>query len=632
MSMTRSFALKLLLFVGTIIFLLFSVWLFPYLFPPQTFVPGASYEVGFNNGISYMCYIFLLGPAGIILARIIPNGSIGTTSLDRISISLLPTPVAWGIIIFHALLYAAIYVYRGEFVFADAVYFQTLIYRMAQGEVPYVDFSFYYGPAMLYPGYFLASWMPIQAAYGLYFVATYLVGLYLLYLIVKAIGGTSRHTNLLYVLISIGYFSPLVTLNVTFFRYLLPLVTFATVSAFFERGTPKTLVLAIFLLAFSMLYSFEVCLVSLLGVCLLVVLLRLKRTGLVRFLRARILCVDAAGDGASGANGEDVLVKRGGIVVLSAVAIFIGIFYLIDPSWRALGIYPEVALSHSAGAHNAPLYPNFPFLTLIALSVLAVALFLKSISCFEYKAEIAVAFVLCLVMERAAFGNAEPTHIAYFGLPIFLFCLALLQRFTFYWQFAKWVFFLLLVGIALPLQYYNATLFSPFIVKHFGEASKPAPVVASMTDRESVEQTLLAMVEQIGTKNPYLMLGLDYYSFPIYRKFGLKYATYFTFLAEPLNYKDINLVIGQLDSSNAVILAMRDELYGSKCCPGAMQKETLLDLLSGAHTTGSKLEGLIQSSRARLYAPLISFILSSYEVGLERDGVVALFKKDLKSY
>ena len=54
---------------------------------------------------------------------------------------------------------------------------------------------------------------------------------------------------------------------------------------------------------------------------------------------------------------------------------------------------------------------------------------------------------------------------------------------------------------------------------------------------------------------------------------------------------------------------------------------SLLDCLSGAHPHGSRLYALMQQSEERLYQPLKDFVLTSYGVTFELDGIMALVPK-----
>jgi len=232
-------------------------------------------------------------------------------------------------------------------------------------------------------------------------------------------------------------------------------------------------------------------------------------------------------------------------------------------------------------------------------------------------------------MERGAFGVAEPAHFAYYGLPIFLICLFLL-RWNAAGKTAGIVFgILLVIGIALPLQYYHLRLFAPFVAKHWLERNGGGEGEVGIAGREQpLQQTLFKIVERVGKEKPYLMFQLDYYSFPVYRKLRLRYPTYFTMITSSARtHDDIRRIISQLRASQAVILARRGDLLPKASVSEKATGLTVIDWLSGAHTPDSRLYALMQKSEDRLYQPLKDFILASYDVQFELDGIVALVPK-----
>lgn len=629
------FALVLVVVLGTCIL--------PYQFPSANFIKGASYEVGFNNSIAYTWYgLTLWGPA-LYLARSLFISSELSASFDAAKLFVVPSPILWATLFIHALLFAALYAYKGQFVFAESLYFQTVLYRMTQGEVPYVDFSFYYGPVMLYPGYLLARYLDVEAAYGLYFVFAYLFGLYMLYRAIRAVVPRADVADYWFLLISLGFFNPWTGLNGTFVRCLLPVVAFVLATIHIRSGCTRTLVKASIWLSLCMLYSFDTGAVTIVGILLLVVV-GLNHHALIRILRWLIDTEGAeTGKHASipyyegrwfDSLGWVHLISRVGILLGLGFLVSVGMFIAIDPSLHALKSYPEIALSYSAGAHNLPIYPNLPFLTIVALTIVGCAGLLSAVSRGNLRGQEDLAFgylLLVLLMERGAFGSAEPTHFAYYALPLILLCVFLAYWVERWEKVRKYLALTLALGLIFPLQYYHATLFLPFINKHLGAVRTHVydnSEVTTASPRESIQNTLVAMVKQIGRDKSYLMLQLDYYSFPVYRNLQLQYPTFFTFLSNARTYQDIDKVIKQLKMSKTVILARENDLLPTVLPEDNDNGENLWDVLSGAHTSGSRLARIIQRNERRLYIPLIEFIASNYERTLALDGIVALVPKE----
>lgn len=630
------------LFLGiSICTLLGGVCLLPYAFPPSTFIKGASYEVGFNNTVAYLWYILFLWVPVLALTRMFSGISGRVPPISAPTITFVPTPLVWATIALHALMFAGLYAYKGRFVFAEALYFQTLIYRMTLGDIPYLDFDFFYGPAMLYPGYLLAPYLGVEAAYGLYFGATYLAGLYLVYLAVSAAISDSKAVDRWFLLFAIGFFNPWTGLNVTFVRFLLPVVTVAGAVSYFRTGRLRTLAAAASLLALSMLYSFEVGAVGLVGL-LFLVLATLNHHRLIRLLgwltrpaNNDLRIQEGPRDSEMhwlGNTGSRVFVGRVGTLVGSAVFIYIVAFVAMDPSLRALRIYPTVALFISAGAHNEPLYPNFPFLILALLTLMAAAMVLCAArdGRFAGHEDLAVSgLVLALLMERGAFGEAEPMHFAYYGLPIFFLCLFMVRWTDPVRTVGRWLFIGLMIGIVGPLLYFHVTVFTPFVSTYWAKADVSTDRGAGTASGESLQKALVTLVERIGTDKPYLMFQLDYYSFPVYRKLGLRYPTYFTFLTNARTFDDVDLVIAQLQQTRAVVLARRSDLMPATVEPHRSGLRGWLDRLSGVHTAGSELAEMMRASEERLLEPLRRFLADSYTVGPEEDGIVALLPREV---
>ena len=120
--------------------LLYGTWILPYRFPPSQFVIGASYEVGFNNAVSFLAYLICVPLIALVAAPLLP--AFGTRPIGAVREHGLADRTAAVVILGHVFLFAALYAYKGRFVFAEGLYFQSLLYRMSTGEIPYLQFSF----------------------------------------------------------------------------------------------------------------------------------------------------------------------------------------------------------------------------------------------------------------------------------------------------------------------------------------------------------------------------------------------------------------------------------------------------------------------------------------------------------
>lgn len=614
--------------------LLYGTSVVPYWFPPQEFVVGVSSEVGFNNGVAYMVYAALVPLLVLVGARLITSG------VSRTDITYVRRSIGWTgavaptVILAHVVLFAAVYAYKSRFVFGESLYFQSLLYRMTQGDVPYVDFSFYYGPTMLYPSFWLAGIFGLDAGYGIWFVSTYVVGLLFLYKILGVCVTTTRDRAVWFTFLAAGFFNPLTGLNVTLTRYLFPSIVFLAAAAFIRSGGWRRGAVALAVLASAVTYSFEVAALSASAVILvwLTQLLSPRASAVLRGWVRRLVSassIDAREQEyqTSGATWQRVTIRAAGLTVV-AMAFCAVSFLLVDPSGRALSDYAGVARSYAAGAHGLPLYPHLPFIALTLLTVTGFAGLARVVTGMKSPdyLPLAIAYgLMALVAQRAAFGAAEPSHFAYFGLPAFLIALFVTSRLTQQYVTRACLSVVLIVGIILPMQYYYLTEFAPFVVQRLagragtGAATAEARPGPTMT----TEEALGDIVRALGAESPYLMYDLEYYSLPVYREFGLRYPTYFTMVVTARDARGVRRFIEEVRDRNAIVVVSRSFLATEEPQVTSAGFWGMLDSLAGAHTRGSKLAVSAFRSKQRLEAPFLAFLQTEYVPKYERGGLVA---------
>ncbi len=614
--------------------LLAGTCVLPYWFPPREFAVGASFEVGFNNGLSYAAYLALVFLLVLAVARIFPKPNHGL----RLS-SLEDTPLfgRWlfaAVILFHVMLFTAVYAYKGRFVFGESLYFQSLLHRMMQGEIPYIDFSFYYGPMMLYPAFWLTRVFGLDAGYAIWFVTTYVAGLWFLYKVLGICVTNGRDRALWFVFLALGLFNPITGINVTMTRYLFPSLVFLAVTRYLRLGSRRHGLVAVVSLAAALTYSFEVAALSLLATILICLAHMLKP-------QAWIALSDFLGwmtrEQSAGLGGEDgaltkqsavCIAKRGVGLVLMAGVIFVAFFFWVDPSGGALRDYPEIALSYSAGAHGVPIYPNLPFIAMSTLTIIGLAALMRVIVSGRDQRDsllFAVYALVAVASQRGAFGPAEPLHFAFFGLPVFLIALFVTSRFAQVRRARAGLACVLLVGIMLPMQYYHFTEFLPFVARRFAPASHAeASTDLIVPSGSTLEQDLRKVVEALGSDRSYLMYDMSYNSLPVYRELDLGYPTYFTMLRNARDEQGIRRSIDEVRTQRAIVVVRKQDLRGFESPQRSAEFWRVLDVLSGAHTRNSDLAGVILKSKNRLMAPFLAFVQAEY-VPLYDQGLLIAF-------
>jgi hypothetical protein len=625
--MTRLWKLELAI---ACVVLIAGCWLLPYRFPPSGFVAGASSEVGFNNAVSYAWYfVFLIVPA-FIVAR--GHASKLDRARSRLTTDRNPGRLFWifaVVAVLHVIAFAALYFYKGRLFFSEAIYFQIVLLRMVAGERLYLDMSFYYGPSMIYPAFWLSKLMSPQAAYAVWYTVTYVSGLGVLLFVLRRILKSDGATVRWFVLLSLGFINPWNGLNVTLLRYLFPsFVLLLMADAVWIGGTRRLLIAAI-VLAFALTYSFEVSAISLAATLVFVAIVFMEpwlRPVLDRVQRLIRIDPPLSRDVEPAARPV-VVVTRAASVVAPALGIALAFFLAVDSTGMALRMYPDIAISYAAGAHNTPIYPNLPFLTLVGLSIVATASTL--IGSGDRTAGRSTAFALAylalmVVTERGAFGVSEPTHIALYALPAILLCLFWTVRLDDGAVFRRWIAAAVVIGLLAPVQYFQSSQFWPLVarvlrVRTNGETNRTGGAVSSRT----VEQTLTDLVRCGGTKQPYLMLNLDYFSQPVYQGEHLRYVGYYPMLITSRTPAGINQMIDEVRAHRAIVIAKPADLGPFVPTAGSTGVIKMLDLVSGAHSAGSNLAEDLGRNQHRLFEPFTAFVRTEYRPLCERDGLVA---------
>jgi len=593
--------------------LLVGVFVIPYLFPSASAMLSASSLAGFNNSLAYWWYVLALA----VVACGVAARSEGPPSLPTLTTRPLfgAPPLAVVLIMTgHVALFAALYWAGRGFVFAEALYFQDVTYRVLAGAVPFVDFNFFYGPLLLYPSVLLSHYFGVSAGYAVAYVLTYLGGLYCVYLVLAALIQDRRAAVLWFGLFAIGFFNPILGLNYTFGRFLIPVVTIGAIWHCNRQVSVRRWFAAVGLLILAVLCSPEVAVVTTAAAAVLVSLIVVSHGADDRMQRLVAL----------------------GTIILSGLPASAAALLLIDGSWRPAVAYFGPIVTFSAGAWSTPIDPSLPMLTLIGLTVLFVVQFSRSWwrhrSIGAQLSPLAAYLAIALLMQRASFGKADVLHIAYSGLPVYLAIAAWAS-----WKpngegRAGWVAVVLMLGLVGPLQFFNAMLFLPSLAQRLGvssAASSPVASERSSSTKETIQTSIARAVEQFGPDRLYYMHRLEYYRLPIYLRYRLEPFLYHPSLTSAFTADDIQGVIKALRDSRAIVLARPSDL-----AVGAAQR---LDthwwhFVTSSPLPGSNVYNLTLDFQTKLEAPLVQFLTSAYDqpfddgeiLGLELRGLPAL--------
>jgi hypothetical protein len=587
-------------------FMAAGVFLLPYQFPPETPILSASSIAGFNNSIAYLCFVVAL-PALAVLAA----GELAGDSSVKIlgnSEALFRRPDAFVIAVLaaHAALFGSLYLWKHGFVFAEALYFQETAYRLAAGAKPFVDFNFFYGPALLYPTAFLARYVGLPAAYALYYVVCYLFGLYLLFILLAALIDDRRWVRTWFAFFAFGFFNPITGLNYTFARFLLPPIALLAAWRCLQTPSVRRISSAACLLALAILCSPDIGVVTALGIGVLGT--------------SRLVGDWQAGRSITPTAAVLTVILLGGLAMAGAASL------LIDGTSQPALAYLTPIVTFSAGAWSTPIDPSAPMLALLAFSVLVAAILWSTWRAHPFSATASLMAgyaVMFVLMERAIFGKADVEHIAFSGLPVFCFAAGWSVAAAHRRSPAKWVAATLAVAVIAPLQFYHAMLFLPSL------AWRTIPVAAAVeslpkatsASKEEIQRSLSRAVEYFGPDRPYYMHKLEYYRLPIYLRYQLKPVLYHPSLTSAFTRKDIEDVIADLRRSHAIVLARRSDLQGHAV---AHLHPRWWHYVTSSPLPGSTVFNLTVEFQGRLEAPLVSFLNSSYDRRFEDGDVVGL--------
>ncbi|MSO96195.1 MAG: hypothetical protein EXQ81_10475 [Thermoleophilia bacterium] len=600
----------------------------PYLFPTSRDLPGASAQLGFNNTAAYLVYLIVLPLPAALLAR-----ALGAPAAVRPSERAIETPqvrLPWRLFTLvaalHALFFLGLYLYRGRFVFSDGVYFQDILHRMSQGEVPYRDFFYAYGPAMIYPASWLSGLLGLPAAYALWYVATYVGGLLALLALLCRLVPAEHRPGRWWLLLTIAFFFPGTGLNATDTRYLLPSLAFF---AFLDwrRGGARAAVLSAVAVAAGSLYSYEIALLTFAGIALLVGLTALP----VLPRLAERLCAAVAG-GLGTAHDTPGDSRAWSILPVGAgLLLAVALLYAVDPGGSALRDYPGAAAQYSTGSHGVPIAPNLLVCALLAISVFATGGTIRLLADGAASASLLAYLGLALLAQRGSLVSTDPVHVVSYGLPTVLLALHLSTRLPRGGRARRAGLALVLVGFALPFQSVTLAQVTPFLGGAGVTGSAPRPAASATTDAPTtsaaVQAALSRIVASTGTDRPYLMYDLGYYSGPVYERFGLRHATYEPTFPNTQSPEAVRRAIEEVRGSRAYVVMRASDLDGAAASPRPDPLWDAYAAITGAPMPASSGAIVQAEARARMLEPFLVFLRSEYRRIDTVDGFVVLVRR-----
>ena len=575
----------------------------PYVVPSHASILSASYLAGFNNSFAYLWWVLGLAVGGAWLAPLVSGARVREALASAEPLFVPPPAIVWVTMAAHAVLFGALYYKAHGFTFGEPLYFEDAAYRALTGRTVFVDFYFFYGPLMVTPTAWLARIVGLFPAYGVYYVATYLAGLYCLYVVLVALAGR-RAVTPWFLLFAIGFFNPITGLNYTFVRFMLPLLTLLAAWRAYRALSVGRWVAGLLCFAVALLYSPDTAIVSVASVGVLGVTL-LWCDGPLWWRRPA---------------GAALVAMPLTAMLLAAAALFV-----IDGTWHPLAAYLRPVVTFNAGGWSTPIDPSPPMLTLLGVTLRTMSLLWRSGRETGRTTATAMSValgMLVLLTQRACLGKSDIQHIAFSGLPAFMLAAAWMPSTA--WagraqmRLAAW----LLVGVVASLQFYHAMLFLPSLMqKRTPVTATAAPAPRAMSKAE-IQASLDRAVQTLGTDRPYYMHRLEYYRLPIYTKYRLLPIEYQSTLASAFTPLDIEDHMRLLRRTRAIVLVSKADLAVRS--PVTPLPTSWWFSLASAALPCSQIFNWTREFQTRLEAPLVRMLNTDYDRVFEDGDIVGL--------
>ena len=165
--------------------------------------------------------------------------------------------------------------------------------------------------------------------------------------------------------------------------------------------------------------------------------------------------------------------------------------------------YIAVVTRMAGGGSNTRLQPSLPLASLVALSATLGA---AAVAAFRVRGVVqdslvlAVLVVTLLILQRAAFSKPDILHLAFAALPMLLVALRLFGVAT--KKRISVPLMLGLIGLIVPLQYYNAAALWPAVASRWPGGQADGPLIPSVRPETPIPDQLQVMVSEMGSGTP----------------------------------------------------------------------------------------------------------------------------------
>ena len=384
-----------LLWFAAIITAAIGVFWLPWHCPSSLPVPGESYAFGFNNKVG----ILALGAAifmGIAARLVCERPQVSQEWLNRRPL-LFPTweegKSEYAILAIWNVVWVLILLWWGSFL-VDPAWCESRqhyydLNLMALGQVPYRDFMYNYGPAMLYLPFWLSTltggWFSFEQGYLTILILFTLLGFVAVFLFIRSLAIPARQRPLVLFLALLAWSEISMGLQYTPLRFFIvpaSLILLNDLVGTQKSGTPKEKFLVIL---GSAMGSFA---------CLVI-------------------------SPEMGIAGVAALLAYGFVLALagslrSAIACWAGCLLMAGITMLVFPQYLLSIVAFASGGSNFPIYPNIHNVALVGMALITLPALIASAFKVPHDSRSPLALGLAVgggMLLPVAFGRSDPGHV-----------------------------------------------------------------------------------------------------------------------------------------------------------------------------------------------------------------------------
>jgi hypothetical protein len=392
------------IYASTVVTACVLIFALPFCLPPSTPVRSASYVYGFNNSLCVCAVLLSVGLfycVGTRLSAVSPTWLLSAFSFNASAPGAKVQRWAiWLCGLLTALSTLYIFLRTGSAGdYGESEYFLRRILLVLKGRVPYADFEFAYGPALVcLPASLHQLLAPLEisvkASYYLFYLIASWTGIVILAHVINCLGMGGKEKTILFLVCSILAWNESMGLNYILLRYVLPMA--------FLLLLHQRLVPLLGWMRYHWLISQGVLAGASAG-CVLLCLAVSPEMGLAFFVAISIYWAYLAWT-----------VSPRYVLALLANA---GCLALVALNWFD---YFDTVMAFGAGGFNFPVIPSISILlylfTVLYSVPLAAGVVLGSRRHFE-AAILAAWAALTVALIPGALGRCDGGHTFFYGLP-----------------------------------------------------------------------------------------------------------------------------------------------------------------------------------------------------------------------